>query len=87
MYAFTHKFHVHILQEYTVDTDRCVYLYASHQRDIASTGVPFLMSLPLSAPLVIANMLSRTLSYTQRVRSNNISHLLPVSHVHHVAPN
>jgi len=29
MYAFTHKFHVHILQEYTVDTDRCVCLYAS----------------------------------------------------------
>ena len=29
MYAFTHKFHVHILQEHTVDTDRCVCLYAS----------------------------------------------------------
>jgi len=29
MYTFTHKFYVHILQEHTVDTDRCVCLYAS----------------------------------------------------------
>ena len=29
MYAFIHKFHVHIFQEHTVDTDRCVCLYAS----------------------------------------------------------
>jgi len=29
MYAFTHKFHVHIIQEHIVDTDRCVCLHAS----------------------------------------------------------
>ena len=29
MYAFTHKFHVHIIQEHIVDTDRCVSLHAS----------------------------------------------------------
>ena len=57
MYAFTHKFHVHIIQEHIVDTEAVYVCTRVHQRDIATAGVPLPMSLPLSAPLGIADML------------------------------
>ena len=87
MYAFTHKFRVHILQKHTVDTDRCVCLHAStpaRHSDYRCTCAHVIAFVgTASNRRHVAKPSCRTHSGSAQA---TCGHLLAAAHAHHVAP-